>query len=390
MKLPLSCAAIGILTCAGALASQDVATRLGDSLKVSATVDKRIYKAGETIIIPIHLAIPATRDLELSARAFCSTPLMFYGTVKKGSTDGTVSAQIDTLAVSAKCRIALLDIAPPPQVGNEQVVLTTEITLPSPIEFEIEGPPRVAEVVPGSVSAEAPLPERQFFRSRAAQLRDQRDALMLYLDHYAGESPELDLRLLDALAMARDSLKITRQDFIARYRPKGEVPVFFEDLDRRYEALAVDISAHRAKLTASQYHSARIIEVQELKQRPRGRDTEPDAKYPKLSGTLPPDANESVNLIEWNIGVYEKVSDSGEETFSISLVTLPPDASVEAKRIGEDYVMLGSKTTIPKVTFPYAIWTFRFTKENCREHVQRYDPIRDTSPSVSVELACSR
>jgi hypothetical protein len=319
----------------------------------------------------------------------CGNFLSFSGTAAKGSTTAVLTARVSSNPLSEKCQLSNLQISPPTTTDKQVVILPTDVQLKKAVNFEIVGPPRVAETMPGSISGEVVLPERQFFRSRAAQVRDQRDLLVAFLDQHAGESANLDLRLLDALKLARQSLKTTQQDFIERYRSNHNGPEFFEDLDRRYQALIVDISAHKNVLAAVSESAPRMIRVQALK--PRPNNTSPKSEgLPRLSGTLPPDAYESLDLIDWNIDVYEKIADSGQETFSVALVTLPSDATVEVKRIGEDYVMLGSRTVIPKVTFPFAIWTFRFTKKNCKPHIQRYDPMRDTSPSISVDLVCSR
>jgi hypothetical protein len=84
------------------------------------------------------------------------------------------------------------------------------------------------------------------------------------------------------------------------------------------------------------------------------------------------------------------MANSGKEVFELTIVSLPPDATVAAKRIGEEYITLGQKTTIPKAKFDFAIWTFKFTRANCKDYIRIFDPIHDTSSDLEVELYCTR
>jgi hypothetical protein len=382
-------AAITTLFCALPCASQIVTPKLGDAIKVTGNADRAIYKVGEDVEISIHLSNPAPRLLSMSGQTHCGFFVIFAGSIEKGAREGVLRAKLQgQLMNSISCSLDSFQIAPPPRVDDGPIVLPTTLTFPRPIAFEVIGRPSVEDVMPGPFTGQIELSERQFLRGRAVPLRELRNALTSSLDQHAGDSVELDSRLLDALTSARSDLEAARKDFVQRYRQNSAAPVYFDDLDRRYQALIIDVTAHKTKLAAANEPTPRWVTVQQLRPRPNDSVPPPDDGYPRLSGTIPPDAYESLDLLEWNIAVFERVANSGEETFSISLVTLPPDATVEAKRIGEEYVLLGGRTTIPKVTFGFAIWTFRFTKPNCKTQIQRYDPIRDTSPSVSVELSC--
>jgi hypothetical protein len=372
-----------------AIHAQTVTPTLSDSVNASATLDKAIFNAGEMIPLKIHLGIPAPRDLKANAETRCGEWIEFSGTARKGDEEIDLQAPTDKLSQGGECTLNEFVIAPPPQSGQAAVVLATTIKFPKPIQFQILGVPRVSETIDSNISAELNLSERQYLRSRSVAVKSYRESVTSFLDRNANESVALDSFLLQTLVSARDDLLRTRQVFTARYRPKGGYPVFFDDLERRYDALIVDIRTHRAKLSSVEL-VPHLLRVQELKTRPRPLGAEPSMPSPSLAGTYPPDANETLSLLGWNLDVYLMMANSGKEVFELTIVSLPPDATVAVKRIGVEYITLGQKTTISKAKFDFAIWTFKFIKANCKDYIRDFDPIHDTSPDLEVELDCTR
>ena len=370
--------------------AQTVTPTLSDAVNASAALDKAIFNAGETVPLKVHLGIPAPRELKASAQTFCGGVWVnFSGTARKGDEEIDLQATLDKLSPSGKCTVTEIVILPPPQSGLSAVIQPTTLKLPTPIQFEIDGVPRVSETLDTSVSALLNLSERQYLRSRSVAVKSYRESVTSFLDRNANESVALDSFLLQTLVSAQDDLLRTRQVFTARYRPKGDYPIFFDDLERRYDALIVDIETHRSMLSSVE-SEPHLLRVQELKTRPRPMGAEPSMPGPSLAGTYPPDANETLSLLGWNLDVYLMMANSGKEVFELTIVSLPPDATVAAKRIGEEYITLGQKTTIPKAKFDFAIWTFKFTKANCRDYIRIFDPIHDTSSDLEVELDCTR
>jgi hypothetical protein len=107
-----------------------------------------------------------------------------------------------------------------------------------------------------------------------------------------------------------------------------------------------------------------------------------------LEGTYPLEAIASLELINRNIEAYLRIGESGLDTFSIRLASLPPGASISYKRIGEDYQVLSTPTDVPSATFAFAMWTFKFEKEGCKTVERSPNPYIEAHPDLAVELSC--
>lgn len=369
--------------------AQSVAPTLGESVKPVATLDRNIFKAGEDISITVGLGVPAPRDMQVHTQVYCAgTYLTFAGPARKGDTSVVVKTGTDSLLPDAKCTISEFQIDPPPHVdGQTNVVTATTIRLPSPVNFEISGVPHVAETLDMKVTAEVNLSERQFLRSRAVAVRSYRQDILSYLEKNANETPAYYNFLLHTLTDARDELLRTRQVFVIRYRPNGDHPPYFDDLQRRYDALISDILRRGGKLARLE-SKPKFVTVQVLLHRPP--PSEDDSQSSNFSGTYPPDANEALDIVNWNVGVYLDIANNGKDVFELTIASWPADATVSSKRIGEEYTVLGQKTTISKAKFPFALWMFKFTKPGCKDYFQTFDPVHDTSPNLDVELECGR
>jgi hypothetical protein len=283
--------------------AQTVTPILSDSVNASAVLDKYIFNAGETVPLKVHLGIPAPRELKAIAQTFCGEMVNFSGTARKGDEEFDLQATLDKLQPSGKCIVTEIVLMPPPQSGQSAVIQPTTLKLSRPIQFEIDGVPRVSETLDTSVTALLNLSEKQYLRSRSVAVKSYRDSVASFLDRNANESVALDSLLLQTLVSARDDLLRTRQVFTTRYRPKGDYPIFFDDLERRYDSLILDIQRHRAKLSSVE-REPHLLRVQELKSRPHTLDGEPNRASPNLAGTFPPDANETLSLLGWNLDIY--------------------------------------------------------------------------------------
>ncbi len=99
-------------------------------------------------------------------------------------------------------------------------------------------------------------------------------------------------------------------------------------------------------------------------------------------------ARDTLNLLNENIRAYLIVGETGLDTFSIRLASIPSGATVSYMRIGEGYIPLGRTTDIASAIFPFALWTFKFEKAGCDPIAQPIDPYVDAKPEISLELVC--
>jgi hypothetical protein len=128
--------------------------------------------------------------------------------------------------------------------------------------------------------------------------------------------------------------------------------------------------------------------VQLLQRKPPEGDAGNDWLNHPLDGTYPMLANASIQLLNENIRAYLLISDSGLDTFSVRLASIPTGATVSYWRAGMPPAILGKTTDIPSAIFPYAAWSFKFEKAGCQSITRTPDPYIDGKPEIVVELSC--
>ena len=104
-----------------------------------------------------------------------------------------------------------------------------------------------------------------------------------------------------------------------------------------------------------------------------------------LGSSLGPFVSKLAKLMGDHVAAFLLIGQSGAATFTISLRSTPSGASISYKRIGEDYQDYSKTTDIDQATFPYALWTFRFTLGKCVV-VKAPDPYIEKSPNLNASM----
>lgn len=104
-----------------------------------------------------------------------------------------------------------------------------------------------------------------------------------------------------------------------------------------------------------------------------------------LSGTYPLEAQAVFTLIGEAISVLRRVSDTGVDTFVLTLKSTPPGASVSFMRVGTGFESWPARTDT-KVEFPLARYTFRFTMDGCEPQDVPLDPYLMADAELNPEF----
>jgi hypothetical protein len=262
----------------------------------------------------------------------------------------------------------------------------------TPANLHVIPPPPSKKILPSKATIKINLNQRQFIRAQAIPLMKIRSELLAKLDKSASYSELLRQSLIDAMTKADMLLPEARDGYIARYEQKPILPaVVFEDFHRNYTALLIELKNNQAGAHAE---GAKIrpsfITVQLSKRGQPTTDADRDWLDHNLVGSYPSLAKDTLILINENIRAYLTIGDTGLDTFSIRLLSIPAGAKVFYMRIGEGYKPLGKVTDVPSAIFPFALWTFRFEKDGCDPYTQPVDPYVDAKPEIYVELVCKK
>lgn len=265
------------------------------------------------------------------------------------------------------------------------------ITIPVvPITLHVIPLPKPVQVLPSKASVVLNLNQRQFIREQSFPLIAIRDRLLDKLNARSSYSPELRDELITALQDADSLLPVAKKGYIGLYEKAPILqPTFFDDFHRSYLAAITELrDNHFGAHASARVQQGRLVFVQLSQHKPPEGDAGNDWLNHPLNGTYPLLANASIQLLNENIRAYLLISDSGLDTFSIRLASIPSGATISYWRAGTPPAILGKTTDIPSAIFPYAAWTFKFEKAGCEPITRTPDPYIDGKPEIVVELSC--
>jgi hypothetical protein len=345
-----------------------------------ASLSRQSVNAGEKVTVTLTLDAPPPRPLTVQAVFSSNSDAVFVQmTFPAGVATATAEMSIPKDADGADYTMSRLQIVSERKGGFLPVPPQTLHVVPTP---------KAVEVLPSKAVVTLEFDHKQFIRMQAEPLVTLRDDLIGRLNKDAASTPLLTTDLIAALKQADSLLPAVKAKYVSLYKTKPVTvlePVFFEDFHRNYQAAIIELSV----LTATSEPidgRPHVTTVQQVKRRP----TVPGDNWNNhtLAGTYPLAAMAVIELISKNIAAYLLIAESGLDTFSIRLASIPSGASISYKRIGEAYTPLTKSTDVPSATFPYAMWTFKFEKDGCKMVERTPNPYIEERPDLTVELAC--
>lgn len=270
--------------------------------------------------------------------------------------------------------------------------VSREVIGVTPITIHVEALPKPLpepEILPNRATVDLNLTQRQFIKTQAEPLTALRDSLLLRLSKDAADTPDLRDQLISVVQDADDLLPPAQRKYISLYDQAPALqPLLFEDFHRSYQAALIELRAHRSAELRVPIPAPVLQRVQLIQHGKTPPSAPDDWKNHSLAGTYPLVAVAVLELLDRNIKAYLLIADSGLDTFSVRLASVPSGAAISYKRIGEEYTYLSKPTDLPSVVFPYAMWTFRFEKEGCRSVERKPDPYIEKGIDLTVELSC--
>ncbi len=231
------------------------------------------------------------------------------------------------------------------------------------------------------------LTQKQYLQTQSDELQHLREKVVARLSRDATRTPSTDSFLIQAIEEADRLLLQAKVGYVSLFSgSQNRIPPFFEDFDRNYRALIIDLRAEsqrqskrmlsdNGKLVLSALSAHTILYTQ-------------GSNQSSLSGSLPPNASTTIDWLTRNIRAYLKVAEDGSDEFSISFSSTPSGASISYMRTGEPYKDMADRTDINDLKFPLAMWTFKFSKPGCEPGFVRPDPYMEDAKSYEVRLGC--
>jgi len=235
-------------------------------------------------------------------------------------------------------------------------------------------------VYPSSAVATISLDQKQILQNGAEKIEALLDQLNTRVDGHAAETKDLKTYLSKMAMAAENELQKTRNKYQLS-TPKEKVePIFFVDFDRHFKAYIVEVNAPpTANVEPTFRGAARVMRVQ----LPRNESV--IVRPTPLDGSIGPYVATLTNLLASLRDGLNRISESQSDSFTISLKSTPPGATVSYKRVGEQYQDYSSPTDIDQAVFPYAFWTFRFKLGRC-EVVKNPNPYIEKSPNLNPQM----
>ncbi|HEY1804630.1 MAG TPA: hypothetical protein VGG45_09115 [Terracidiphilus sp.] len=233
-------------------------------------------------------------------------------------------------------------------------------------------------VYAGSAVATISLSQKQILVNAAAKVTFILDQLSTRADLHAAETKGFRQYLVSVADTARDELAKTR----ARYRDslsKGQTePIFLEDFDRQLQAFTM-ATTPTASIRRLDSRSAHLVLAQ------LSTSESVTVRPSPVDGSLGPYLSNLVSILTNLRDAYNVLADSRSDTFTISLRSSPPGATISYMRIGEPYQEYTKKTNVDEATFDYSMWTFKFTLGHCVV-VKHPNPYIEKSPNLTVDM----
>jgi hypothetical protein len=251
-----------------------------------------------------------------------------------------------------------------------------KITAP---DFEVLAVPDTT-IYPKSAVASILLNQKQILVSGAAKIEALLDQMNTKVDNNSAEIPPVRTYLRTVAREGQAQLEKSRSEYRETLQNGSAEPIVFEDFWRRYVAMIVEIRAPQDAHLDKGYMNSPRLETVQLST----KDTVTVHPTP-LDGNIGPLVSKLATLLGDHMSAFLKVAESGSTTFTISLKSSPPGATVSYKRLGEQYQDLSPLTDLPPTPFPYALWTFRFKMGNC-EVVKTPNPYIEKSPNLNPSM----
>lgn len=344
----------------------------GQTLKLTVTFPEAPSYAAPVLIYfscrRINGAVPQDTPNEIN----CS------GTGQAGSRNVNVSCQIPFDQGGGVYQLEQFRLGPPPGGSHWRFL---KISVP---DFEVI-PAEDKNVYPTTATASISLDQKQVLQNGAMKVDTLLEQLDTKVEGNAAETKNLKTYLSRMATTAKGEL----EDVRGQYRqtlPTGKAePIFFEDFDRQFTAFIVDVRAPKsANLQEQNLNSAHLLHIQLSSNQTVIVHPTP------LDGSLGPYVSNLAQLLVNLRDAFNMIAGTGSDTFTISLRSTPPGAAISYRRIGEDYQDYSSPTDVDQATFPYAMWTFRFSMNHC-EVIKKPNPYIERSPNLTVSmLGCEK
>jgi hypothetical protein len=232
-------------------------------------------------------------------------------------------------------------------------------------------------VYPKEAIASISLDQKQILQSGASKIGVLLDRLNTKVEGHAAETNDLKTYLGDMATTAKAELEKSRVQY-RQTLPNGKAePIFFEDFNRQFAAFIIDVRSPRSSNLREQRAHLQFVQLS---------SSETVTVFPTpLDGSLGPYVSTLAHLLINLKDGFNMIAETGSETFTISLRSTPPGAAIAYKRIGEGYQDYSSPTDVDQATFPYAMWTFKFTLNHC-DVVKHPNPYIEKSPNLTVSM----
>jgi hypothetical protein len=364
--------------------SQVINQTIPDPSRASVVTTQQTVKAGEPLTFTLIFDNAPSTDIDLIATFRSGTDgFQANFTLKAGETTAKPTAQIPGNIDGGDYVLSEVQHFNGKRYDSIPVDRTTIHVTPQP--------PQV-RVMPSKASVIINQNQRQYIRDQATPIKKIRSDLLAGLEKNPIYSEELRQNLINALTEADLLLPAVQAGYVSRYEHTPTLqPALFEDFHRNYQAAIIELKNNTSGAHAGTPAREPRFALAQMQQRkkPEG-DAASDWLNHTLVGTYPLAARAGLIILNENIRAYLLIGDTGLDTFSIKLESLPTGAVVSYMRVGEEYKPLGKSTNIPSVIFPFALWTFKFEKTNCATITQPVDPYVDAKPEIYVELVCKQ
>lgn len=348
-------------------------------------LDRTKVTAGQTFKLNIHFKTPPSYDGYL-VMAFDYKQLIGLKSIDNPLTitcNGGMKASQEEAELNCLVPIdadggtyaprAILRIGPPPNGTRER---TDPITVS---EFEVV-PVQDNNVYPTAAVATISLNQRQVLENSAETIEVLLDRLNTKVDGSSAETPDLKVFLADTANSALRDLETSRQHFNQTSKTGDPSPIFFEDFARQYSTFLVEVRAPKSVAFVMPPDKGPHFSLIQLSTR------DAVTVHPgEGSGSLGPLVSKLATLLGNHMAAFLYIAKSGSTTFTMSLKSSPPGASISYKRIGEDYQDYSGATNVDHAEFPYALWTFRFSLGKC-EVVKNPNPYIERPLNLNVSM----
>jgi hypothetical protein len=237
------------------------------------------------------------------------------------------------------------------------------------------------------------LSDRQSLRDGATRAQDLLTSIARELPAHPPNTAAYRAYLEQRSEMARKIVELTRLRYISGSLGPGatrdqynafQVPVFFEDFDRRLSRLIRELGGDPSRPSAERkVGTPRFV----LTQMPKTTDS---VTVTPGSDSVEKHLAELVRILTEMKDGWKKISDSGTQSFPWSITTTPTGAEIWYSRLDEEEKKWAGLTNLKDQTLPYAIWTFRIVWGDCYKD-ETPDPYLQSSIDIhTTEKGCKR